>query len=60
MKYKFTITEDGKEKEEKEGMSFKKILKSLVTPKPKWSGSIEYRNKKSREMFHKILNGKKV
>ena len=60
MKYKFTITEDGKEKEEKEGMSFKKILKSLVTPNPKWIGSIEYRNKKSREMFHKILNGKKV
>tara|TARA_R100001443_G_scaffold689_1_gene2749 strand:+ start:3042 stop:3224 length:183 start_codon:yes stop_codon:yes gene_type:complete len=60
MKYKFTITEDGKEKEEKEGMSFKKILKSLVTPNPKWSGSIEYRNKKSRDMFHKILNGKKT
>ena len=60
MKYKFKVIEDGKPEEEKEAMSFKKLLKSLVTPNPKWSGSIEYRNKKSRDMFHKILNGRKI
>ena len=38
MKYKFKITEEGKPEEEKEGMSFKKILKSLVSTNPKWTG----------------------
>ena len=50
MRYKFTINEDTKEKvepTEKEGMSFKKILKSLVNPNPKWSGWITYENKNS-------------
>ena len=49
MKYKFTIKEDTGEKvetTEKEGMSFKKILKSLVEPNPKWTGLIVYENKK--------------
>ena len=38
MKYKFKVTEDGKPEKEKESMSFKKLLKSLVTPNPKWTG----------------------
>ena len=46
MRYKFKVTEDGKPEEEKEGMSFKKILKSLVTPNPKWTGWIAYKNKR--------------
>tara|TARA_R100000458_G_C8074080_1_gene111610 strand:+ start:341 stop:532 length:192 start_codon:yes stop_codon:yes gene_type:complete len=63
MKYKFTIKEDTGEKvetTEKEGMSFKKILKSLVEPNPKWTGLIVYENKKGRYVTHNILNGKKV
>ena len=40
MKYKFKIQEEDKETEEKEGMSYKKTLKSLVTLNPKWSGWI--------------------
>ena len=40
MKYKFKVTEDGKPEEEKGAMSFKKLLKSLVTPNPKWTGSM--------------------
>ena len=60
MKYKFKIHEEGKEDEEKEGMSFKKILKSLVNPNPKWSGWIAYKNKKGRYVKHSILNGKRV
>jgi len=60
MKYKFKIQEDGKEVEEKEGMSYKKTLKSLVTLNPKWTGWIAYKNKKDKYVKHIILKGKKV
>ena len=59
MKYKFQVTQDGK-KEEKESMSYKKLLKSLVTPNPKWTEFISYENKKGRFVTHSILNGKKI
>ena len=59
MKYKFQVTQDGK-KEEKESMSYKKLLKSLVTPNPKWTGWIAYKNKKDRYVKHSILNGKRI
>ena len=60
MKYKFKIQEENKEIEEKEGMSFKKILKSLVTPNPKWTGWIAYKNKKDKYVKHNILKGKRI
>ena len=60
MKYKFKVTEDGKPEEEKEAMSFKKLLKSLVTSSPKWTGFISYENKKGRYVTHSILKGKKI
>ena len=60
MRYKFKVTEDGKEGIEKEAMSFKKILKSLVTPNPKWTGWIAYKNKKDKYVKHNILNGKRT
>ena len=60
MKYKFKVTEDGKEEIEKEEMSFKKVLKSLVTSNPKWTGYMSYKNKKRRMVYHNILNGKKT
>ena len=60
MKYKFTVTEEGKEPEEKESMSFKKLLKSIVNTNPKWTGSLNYNNKKGREVTHNILRGKKI
>ena len=60
MKYKFKIQEDGKEVEEKEGMSYKKILKSLVTSNPKWAGWIAYKNKKGKYVKHSIKNGKRI
>jgi len=41
-------------------MSYKKTLKSLVTPNPKWSGWIAYKNKKDKYVKHIILKGKKV
>ena len=62
MKYKFTIQEDveGATPIEKDGMSYKKILKSLVTSNPKWTGWIAYKNKKDRYVNHTILNGKRI
>ena len=60
MRYKFKVTEDGKGEIEKESMSFKKLLKSLVTPNPKWTGWIAYKNKKDKYVKHNILNGKRI
>ena len=60
MRYTFKIKEDGKEEEEKKAMSFKKLLKSLITPNPKWTGFISYGNKKKRMVYHNILNGKRT
>jgi len=60
MKYKFKVREEGKEDIEKEGMSFKRILKSLVTLNPKWTGWIAYKNKKDRYVKHNILKGKRI
>jgi len=60
MRYKFKVTEDDKPEVEKEAMSFKKVLKSLVTPNPKWTGWIAYKNKKDKYVKHSILNGKRV
>ena len=41
-------------------MSFKKILKSLVSTNPKWTGFLHYTNKKGRPVTHDILKGKKI
>ena len=60
MRYKFKVYEEGKEIEDKEAMSFKKLLKSLVNPNPKWTGFMSYENKKGRHVVHSILNGKRV
>ena len=60
MRYKFKVTEDDKPEVEKEAMSFKKLLKSLVTSNPKWTGWIAYQNKKDKYVKHIILNGKRV
>jgi hypothetical protein len=60
MRYKFKVTEDDKPEVEKEAMSFKKLLKSLVTSNPKWTGWIAYKNKKDKYVKHSILNGKRT
>ena len=60
MRYKFKVTEDCKPEEEKEAMSFKKLLKSLVIPNPKWTGFMSYENKKGRHIVHSIKNGKRI
>ena len=60
MRYKFKVYEEGKDIEDKEAMSFKKLLKSLVIPNPKWTGFMSYENKKGRYVVHSILNGKRI
>ena len=60
MRYKFKVSEDGKDDDEKEAMSYKKVLKSLITSNPKWNGIIEYINKKGREVVHTIRNGRRI
>ena len=59
-RYKFKVYEEGKDIEDKEAMSFKKLLKSLVTLNPKWTVWIAYQNKKDRYVRHNILKGKKI
>ena len=60
MRYKFKVYVEGKEVEYKEAMSFKKLLKSLITPNPKWTGWIAYQNKKDKYVKHNILKGKRI
>ena len=60
MKYKFIILEEGQQQEEKEAMSYKKLLKSLKATNSKWTGWIKYTNKKKQEVLHSISNGKKI
>ena len=60
MKYKFKVKEDGKEEEEKESKSFKKLLKSLAITNPKWTGTLSYINKKGKHTIHNIIKGKKI
>ena len=60
MRYKFKISEDYKPTVEKEAMSFKKLMKSLLTTNPKWGGVIGYRNKKDRWVNHCFIDGKRL
>ena len=60
MKYKFIILEEGQKQEEKEAMSYKKLLKSLKATNSKWTGWIRYTKKKGQEVLHSISNGKKI
>ena len=60
MRYKFKVYEEGKEIEDKEAMSFKKLIKSLLTTNPKWGGIIGYRNKKDRWVNHCFIDGKRL
>jgi len=61
MKYKFEILDGDKgEKTEAENMSYKKMLKSILTTKPKFNGALYYTNKKGRYIMHSIKDGKKI
>jgi hypothetical protein len=55
MRYKYTITKEGGETEEMEAMSYKKMLKSLLTKHPKFNGWASYFNKKGHQQV-KVFN----
>ena len=58
MRYKYTITEAGKEPQEVKAMSYKKMLKSLLLRTPKFTGEIVYINKKDRKITKSFRNGR--
>jgi len=61
MRYEYTITDHGTEKEEVvKAMSWKKMLKSLLLKTPKFSGWITYINKKGNAQTKVLQNGKLV
>ena len=45
MKFEYTITKEGGEKETMQAMSWKKLFKSLLMKYPKFSGWCSYMNK---------------
>jgi len=58
-KFKYKIKEEGTDKEEMmEAMSWKKFLKSFKLKYPKFSGSINYVNKKNRNITRSFKNGR--
>ena len=59
MRYEYTITDHGTEKEEVvKAMSWKKMLKSLLLKTPKFTGKISYTNKKGHKLIRFICNGR--
>ena len=59
MRYSYRITKDGAEPEEKEAMSYKKMLQSLVLKFPKQIVTCYYKNKKKRPQI-KIIDTNKI
>ena len=61
MRYEYTITDHGTEKEEVvKAMSWKKMFKSLLLKTPKFTGWITYINKKGNALTKVINNGKVI
>ena len=60
MRYKYTITKEGGETEKMEAMSWKKMLKSLLLKTPKFTGRIEYINKKGNALIKVVNSGKAI
>jgi hypothetical protein len=59
MRYSYKVKEKGTDKEEMmEAMSWKKFLKSFKIKYPKFTGSINYVNKKNRNITRSFRNGK--
>ena len=59
MKFLYKIKAGDEKEHSMEAMSYKKLLKSLITAEPKWSGTIKYINKKQKDVIHFISNGRK-
>ena len=61
MRYEYTITDHGTGKEEVvKAMSWKKMFKSLLLKRPKFTCKIAYINKKGHKLIKFIRDGKRV
>tara|TARA_Y100000590_G_C15284270_1_gene849998 strand:- start:466 stop:699 length:234 start_codon:yes stop_codon:yes gene_type:complete len=60
MRYKYTITKEGGEKEEMEAMSWKKLFKSLLLKYSNFSGWVSYINKHGHLQNRNFKNGKEI
>jgi len=58
MKFEYTITKEGGEKEMMQAMSWKKLVKSLLLKYNKFSGWCSYMNKKGHHQMRSFKNGK--
>ena len=60
MKFEYTITKEGGEKETMQAMSWKKLFKSLLMKYPKFSGWCSYMNKHGNHQVRSFINGKET
>ena len=60
MKFEYTITIEGGEKETMQAMSWKKLFKSLLMKYPKFSGWCSYMNKHGHFQVRAFQEGKEV
>jgi len=60
MRYKYTITKEGGEKETMQAMSWKKLLKSLLLKYPEFSGWCTYFNKHGHIQVKAFNEGKVI
>ena len=60
MKFEYTITQEGGEKETMEAMSWKKLFKSLLIKYPKFSGWCSYMNKHGNQQVRAFIQGKEI
>ena len=60
MKFEYTITKEGGEKETMQAMSWKKLFKSLLVKYPKFSGWCSYMNKHGNHQVRAFIQGKEV
>jgi|TARA_R100000306_G_C4330710_1_gene120082 hypothetical protein len=58
MKFEYTITQEGGEKEMMHAMSWKKLFKSLLIKYPKFSGWCTYMNKHGHVQVKAFKDGK--
>ena len=60
MKFEYTITKEGGEKEMMQAMSWKKFFNSLLLKYPKFNGWITYTNKKENVQVRTFREGRET
>ena len=60
MRYEYTVTKEGGEKETMKAMSWKKLFKSLLLKYPDFSGWCSYLNKHGHHQVRHFIKGKEI